>query len=411
MKIASKVAFGVVTCWSSLAWAAEPELVSSTEEIIPSETIVNSTETLVGPYIKTETVIQVGSNPLNQFVMHRLRKHSNHHRASILLLPPLGPDYDFWEFDEDGDFDRSIAAYLAQRNFDVFGYETRFARMSAGQCESGEVDCTVMQGWGLATIVHDVGVIRQMIESIHPGDLPVIGGHSAGAVATQAVLNSAPQDYLAALFWEGSGYSARPDVMALNQQWCQILEGMLAQGIYLDTSGQLLAALAQLTIVAPDSPLPFPLPGFPPGITNREAFVAILTMPPFLAPLPGAVLAAGDPISATLDFSSDFRLASVVSMFVPYAPIALSRDVNCSLAGDRTFTGNLEEFSGPIMVLSSGRGFDGTTLEAAQATSSVEITVNDVPEFGHSDAGGSLDHVNHVEKPIHNWLSTTVGGF
>src|SRR5262245_48727154 len=81
--------------------------------------IVSSTTARNGEFRLTETVVQVGSNPVNRFVMHRVKRHAPVHgrRGVVLLLPPLGPDYQFWEFSEDGDFRHSIAAYLAERGF------------------------------------------------------------------------------------------------------------------------------------------------------------------------------------------------------------------------------------------------------------------------------------------------------
>jgi len=376
--------------------------------------IVSSTTTRNGEFRLTETVVQVGSNPVNRFVMHHVKRHGPAcgQRGAVLLLPPLGPDYQFWEFSEDGDFRRSIAAYLADRGFEVFGYENRFRHIPAGACESGAMDCSVMADWGLGTLVQDATFIRGYMSVVRPGVLPVVGGHSAGSAAAMAVLNANPHDYLGAILWEGSLYSARPDVVALNQVWCSVDESMMSSGVVFDGSGAAFAALAHFDLTDPNSPVPFPVPGLPPGVTNHQAFIGFMPAPPpspTTEPVPGGAFAVGDPIASTLTYADEVRLASSVATFVNYIPIAMARDVNCGLSGRRTFSANLWRFTGPILVIESGRGFDGTVLEGARLTHSSEITVEIQPQFGHSDAWANIDHRRYVERPIRRWLVSLYG--
>src|SRR3712207_4989763 len=115
------------------------------------------TSTVASNLTKTVTTVQVGANPLNRFLMSRVRKaQGSQHRGTLLLLPPLGSGFQNYEIGDGGDYSKSFAGFFARRNFDVWGYSQRVQGLTAGQCESGAVDCSAMAGWGLQTIVDDV---------------------------------------------------------------------------------------------------------------------------------------------------------------------------------------------------------------------------------------------------------------
>ncbi len=378
-------------------------------EVSAAYQIISTNNQQIGSLTKTETIIQDGSSPINQFTLHRLRKNNHPSKGTLLLLPPLGPDYDFYEFDENNDFDKSIAAYFAKKGYDVFGYASRFRNIVAPFCEQNPSTCAEMENWGMQTAVNDISYIRGVIETIHPGELPVIAGHSSGSMYAAATVNAAPEDYRAMLLWEGSIYSARPEVRAINQQWCAIEQAQMSQGIFFDPSSQNFKILGALALNQPNDPSPFPFP--PPGTTNEQALTGFLIAPPpspLTLPVPGYALAAGDLSTLALSFADLERVAKNTLLFVDYAPMALFRDINCSLAGDQTFTDNLQDFDGPVYVIQGGKGFGTTTEEMARLTSSDSVTLNSISAFGHIDHWASPDHAELVDKPVEQWLKHVV---
>jgi pimeloyl-ACP methyl ester carboxylesterase len=136
---------------------------------------------------KTVTTVQVGSNPLNRFLMIRVRKNIPDHalKGTILLLPPLGSGFQNYEVGDNGDYKNSFAGFFAHRNYDIWGYSQRVQGLAAGSCESNAVDCSPMADWGMQTIVDDVAFIRQQIEATHPGEKPVVGGLSLGSIMSK----------------------------------------------------------------------------------------------------------------------------------------------------------------------------------------------------------------------------------
>src|ERR1041384_4139660 len=168
--------------------------------------------------IKTVTTVQVGSNPLNRFLMTRVRKNipNDGLKKTILLLPPLGSGFQNYEVGDDGDYDDSFAGFFAKRDYDVWGYSQRVQGITAGSCESNAIDCSVMADWGIQTMVDDIAFIRQQIEAAHPGEKPVVGGLSLGSIASIATINAHPSDYAGAILIEGTLYDENPQVRNIN---------------------------------------------------------------------------------------------------------------------------------------------------------------------------------------------------
>jgi pimeloyl-ACP methyl ester carboxylesterase len=377
----------------------------------PYQIVHSETSAVTNNLTRTVSTVYAGGNPLNRFLMSRVRKNAPDHafRGAILLLPPLGSGFQNYEVGEDNNYDNSFAGFFANRGFDVWGYSQRVQGITAGACESGGIDCSPMAGWGLQTIVNDVAFIRQQIGLAHPGQKPVVGGLSLGSIASVAVINAAPEDYAGALLIEGTLYDADPQVRAINQGFCDMFDGLLAQGVYYD--GQQLPAfklVAQLATVDPDAPSP--LPGFPPGLTNHQAFVAFLSVPNIspITPRPNYFLAGGDAKKDRLFFANDALLRANIAQFVDYVALRTVRDVNCGLAGDRTFTNNLQNFKGSVYVVAGGHGFGSGMLDTAALMTSASKTINFVEAFGHVDAYFEGSHRQNLDRPILSWLERVV---
>jgi hypothetical protein len=194
-------------------------------------------------------------------------------------------------------------------------------------------------------------------------------------------------------------------VRAINQGFCDIFDGLLAQGVYYD--GQQLPGfklVAQLATASPSDPSP--LPGFPPGFTNHQAFVAFLSTPQIspLSPRPNYFNAAGDAQQDRLFFANDALLRANIAQFVDYAALRTIRDVSCGLAGDRMFTNNLQNFKGAVYVVAGGHGFGSSMIDTAALMTSASKTINFVEEFGHVDAYFEGSHQQDLAKPILAWL-------
>ena len=117
---------------------------AETYQIISSESSV-----VGGDLTKTVTTVQVGSNPLDRFLISRVVKPvpNKSLKGVILLLPPLGSGFQNYEVGENDDYNNSFVAFFARRNFDVWGYSQRVQGLAAGTCESGAADCSAMAGW------------------------------------------------------------------------------------------------------------------------------------------------------------------------------------------------------------------------------------------------------------------------
>jgi pimeloyl-ACP methyl ester carboxylesterase len=380
--------------------------------------ITGTVESRDGSLVRSEFVVQAGPSPLDRFKMIRLAKAGpgSPSRGSILFLPPLGTTFAFYEQrDPDGAFGSSIAEYFALRNFDVYGYSPRYEAIPAGTCEIHVLDCSVMAGWNLASMVDDITFVRSRIAVLHPGSRVVAGGNSLGGILALAVANAHPADYAGIFPWEAMLYSADPQVRTLNQGYCAAEEAQLAAGGVFDgLMGSVFKNVTQFAKTAPGGLNLIPL--FPPDFTSHELFVALLSVPspgPISMPVPNFVQMNGDPAEDRLFYASEPRVfESVLATFNNYIPVAISRDISCSLAGSETrYTNHLSAFVGPVLAIGGGHAF-GPFMEdnlALLGTRPTDRTFLLQPGFGHIDHFMSAHHRDFVERPIFEWALRVFG--
>lgn len=364
--------------------------------------VVDVTEERVGALLVTEETVQAGGDPAARLRVHRIRKEAGPRRGLLLLMPGGGSNFSLYTADEQDKLQQSFAGFFAARGFEVWGYSPRTTGLAAGAC-SGTVDCSGMRDWGMQAVVDDALYIRQRIQALHGDEKPVIGGFSLGAMSTVAVVNASPDAWAGAILWEGMLYSEDPVVLAANGEVCASLEAQIAAGGLYDE--QTYAALRLIYGLATSDPGgPSPLPGFE-GLTNQQAFVLLMTLPQPAPPayVPGYTYIAGS-LEEGLTFASQERIGLFVRPFNNYEPLALIRDYTCALAGERTFTGNLESFTAPVYVLGAGRGFGAWMGDQVDLLGSTDVTRVYNPDFGHGDAYTSPDHKQILEAPLFTWL-------
>jgi pimeloyl-ACP methyl ester carboxylesterase len=370
--------------------------------------IVATQQVRIGGFVRTDWTVQVGANPLNRFGMHRLVKGSGERRsrAALLLLPPLGNGFSFFEVDENGRYDHSLAAFFAARDFEVWGYSPRTSGLIAGVCESGALDCSAMAHWGIQAVVDDADFLRQFMAQGRDEEIPVVvGGYSLGGMTTIATMNAHPGDYAGAMVLEGALYAADPAVVALNAGFCSGLEAQLAAGqIFDDTTLPGIRGIVGLAKTNPNGPTP--LPGFPPGTTNHQVMVFLLAVPQVgpLWPTHDFIRCAGSVPEDRFFFSTDARVIAHSLLFNDYVDNVSIRDVSCSLAGERTFTGNLAAWKAPVYLLAGGRAFLAQQNDLATILGSTDVTRNFIVPFGHADHWFSADHREILEEDILRWL-------
>src|ERR1044072_1373611 len=391
----------------ALFFATQLLLVNIVAQAQPYQIINTQNSVVGGDLTKTVTTVQEGNNSLDRFLMTEVVKPLPNEaiRGVILLMPPLGSGFQNYEVGENGNYNNSFVAFFARRNLAVFGYSQRVHGLTAGSCESGAIDCSPMANWGLQTVVDDATFIRQQIAQKYPGVKLVIGGLSMGSVATHAPLNAHPNDYHGATMIERTLHDTDATVRAVNANFCASFEGLLAAGVYYDgQNGPAFKFVNQLAPVAPNAPATFP--GFPPGIITHQAVILAMSAPPLspVAPRPGYFNAAGNFLEDRLFFANEQLVHDNVAVFEDYTTIRMLRDLNCGLAGETTFTNNLESYTGPVMMFAGAHGFGSAMVDTAQLMSSADVTINFRADYGHVDYVFSTNHLQELEHQIFNWL-------
>jgi pimeloyl-ACP methyl ester carboxylesterase len=402
--------------FQSLAYAAILATTLAAEASAAGPYQVTATvETLIGPLVRTESTVQAGAHPLDRFKMIQLsREGQAGSRGTILLLPPLGTTFAFYEQrDPDGVRGTAISEFFALRGFDVWGYSPRFEGIPAGTCEAGVLDCSIMGTWNLTSMVEDVTFIRSQIESAHPGTQIVTGGASLGGILALAVANAHPEDYDGIVVWEGLLSTPDPAVRALNQAFCAAGEAQLAAGaVYDGVGGNVFQMVTKLSHQTPGGLTPIPL--FPPTLTNHQVLVALLsttTPGPITGPVPNYIQMNGSVAEDRLFFADEQRVyENVAGRFVSYAPTVVARDVSCALAGsDTTHVSNLGNYRGSVLAIGGGRGFGPYMDDQLAQIGSADETLIVTPHFGHIDHFMTARHRWYVERPILRWMEEVFG--
>ncbi|HEY8187459.1 MAG TPA: hypothetical protein VIF64_15415 [Pyrinomonadaceae bacterium] len=348
---------------------------------------------VTSPLRKIDTVIQVGSDARNRFTMHRVYKMGQHarrdHRGSIILLPPLLGNFGTYMLNENGDVTQSLAAKLALANYTVYGYSPRTTGLPPNPCSTGAFDCSVMRDWSWSqAVLPDIDYIRRSVARDYPHEKPAIGGLSRGGMLGVAAVNAHPTAYSGLLLWDAILYSADPTVVAFNTVTCAGHTANLAAGNYFNEF--LPALVKRVTPISEAASIQFfgnPAPG--------------LGTPTFIQLVPNNTRTA-------YEFASYARLLDFVAGLNNVEAVAGLRDSSCSFAGDRTFTSNLENFTGPIFAIKQGRGFGTYMGDTINLTRSRNVRVQDNPAFGHLDAYMTPNHATYIEGPILDWLDSDV---
>jgi pimeloyl-ACP methyl ester carboxylesterase len=355
--------------------------------------------------------VQFGADPVNRFQMVRLSNGLPGwaSRGTVFLIPPISAGFENYEVGEGGDYGKSFAAFFAKRDYDVWGVTQRTQGLVAGTCESGAVDCSAMAGWGIQTLLDDATYVRGRIEDVHPGEKPAVGGVSLGSIGAVALIDEHPDQYAGAILQEGTLYDTDPSEQAIAQGYCTFYEGQLAAGVYYDdaTLGAL-KTFAALATTDPSSPTT--APGFPPGFTNHQAFVAVMSTPSTgpIPPRPNYYFMQGDPVADVFYTANDALARANIAEFIDYLALRTVRDLDCGMAGERTFTGHLARFHGKVFVNAGGHGFGQTMLDTLTLLPHAEATVNFVEPFGHMDHYFAVEHRKLTERPILRWLEEEV---
>ena len=328
-------------------------------------TVLSISEQHAGGLRRVQYVVQNGDHPLNRFGVERIvldLPSANLFTTPIILAPSLGASakgYTLGNAPDGADFSRSIAANLARGALDLYLYSPRETFLAPGQC-AHQADCAIAATWGLGSTLADLAFVRGLVADNHPQKKPVIGGYSLGGMVSLAAVNALPNAYAGLLLADSTLWITDPALRTGYQSICDELNAVMAAGQVLDDQlNPLTQLIVQLAITAPNDPSP--LPFFPPGTTNRQAYIGF-----FSAPQPGPpqsifptgfVLVAGSVSENRFFFASENRINSQVLHFNFYTANGTIRDVVCSFAGDPSFVSHLASYTGPLLSFQLGRGF------------------------------------------------------
>ena len=361
--------------------------------------IVSVDADVIDGYLVTDMVIQEGTNSVNRFTLHWVKKIGTPTQASFLALPPLAATFETYTFEENGDLGGSFAGILAAEGIEVWGYTPREANLVAGQCETMAVDCSVVGQWGLDSTVNDAMFVAAFAKLLHPFKPLVPGGLSYGSAMAIAMADRHPNLFAGLALWEVAMWSEDEDILATNSAFCADLDAALGLGVVYDATVQQQKGLAALAAGDP---------------MFHQILVSLLDSSPpspVTSAVPNFSLVRGDVLGNEFIYGTDARvIGNILGTFMDYTSVRKLRDLNCSLGGEDDFVSNLGEYDNPVLLLESGRGFGpwmGDQVDL-MGTAPGDVTVYFEDDYGHVDLYMDPNHADLVENRIIDWIETEV---
>jgi pimeloyl-ACP methyl ester carboxylesterase len=361
---------------------------------------------------RTRFEIAVGDDALNHFDVVRVHRRGLRSATDepVILISPFGFESEYWELSSVGYAD-SFAARVASAGYDVWLVDNRTAQIAPGSCESGAVDCSAMEDWGIDTGMEDALFTNQLVRFFHPLQRPVIGGYSGGSSAAIAAVNRRPQLFAGLFMWEGTLYTADPAIRARNLAFCEDDIAALESGMIVDPAVQGFKVIFNLATSAPSAPSP--IPGFPPGTTNLQALIFAFAAPNPANPLnftEGFIRNVGDPFAGTFTYAQLDRVLLLAPLIGNYAAVRFLRDTHCSIGGfEDPYTDNLDKFRGDVLVYAEGLGFGQMMVDTANLMTRARVTIDQNPAYGESDRYFHTNWVGESVRPLLRWLRDVRG--
>jgi pimeloyl-ACP methyl ester carboxylesterase len=348
---------------------------------------VSVDHTVKPPLQKVDAVVQVGTNPVNQFTMHHVYHRHGLVKGSVILVPSLVNNFNEYMIGEEHGTREALAVSLAHAHYDVYGYSPRTSHLGPHACTAGGVDCSVMKDWNIGTYVRDVEFIRTYAMSA--GYKPVVGGLSLGAFVGIAAVNGNPSGYSGLLMWEGAMYSTDPTVIELSSQNCSNLNAAISTGIYYEEN------------------LPLTLKDL--AKEGESATISFFGVPqPTVSGTPNWIQLVPDASATHYEVAWFPRVLDFIAAFNNVESLPVISGISCSLAGDRTYTADLGKFRAPILAIEAGQGFGPYMQQTIDLTSSNNVRIEADQAFGHLDGYLTLDYETYTVNRILKWLKADV---
>ncbi|NOK34788.1 hypothetical protein D7W79_27265 [Corallococcus exercitus] len=334
---------------------------------------------------------------------------------------------------------RSLAAYLASQDVDVWGLDLRWVGVP-----EAETDFQYMKDWNIQSHVKDLGTGLALADVVRRlsgnggNDRMFLMGWSRGATIGYAYLDAESQRPRALRRVDGfvpmdMAVRFGPDAAQQRQWACERYEALQAARDEGRTEGGLLGPapgtpvrlIGQLATQAPNSPSPLAATGLtaPARPTNRKfAVIAAGQTGALLAPLqpltPGYHLAGSVPDAAGLPdrtaFTPEPTLFDYLQLAVPYQSLNEVVETEKQLCGlDVPFDDHLQDVKVPVLYVGAAGGVGRYGEYSTRLLGSTDVTHLIVRsrleseralDFGHADLFLARDARVRVWQPILHWV-------
>jgi hypothetical protein len=194
------------------------------------------------------------------------------------------------------------------------------------------------------------------------------------------------------------------------------LEGMLAEGVYADDTGDFLGWMVDLARTDPEGVSPV----FGEPFTNMQAILTFGTQTYAISPIPehysifaGTVDAEGMPTGC--QYVETDLLLDFFGNWSPYEPVRMEMETEWAVCGDPAhpvpFDDHLDDITVPVFYVGANGGFGDEgfytlSLLGSSDKTTLEVSVNGDPftDFAHADLFNAYNAPELVWEPILEWV-------
>ena len=349
---------------------------------------------------------QDGTNELNQFRIKRVRNFRSFRRHQpFLFVSPFNVTLEKYSLTTTGQYRHSIEAQLALAGFDVWIVEDRVYTAPETDCQQ-RYDCSVMADWGFNLRTKDIEFTRSQMALTTGVTNPVIGGITGGGVAALAAVNAHPEKYRA-VFSTGGFYSEEPTIQTFNQQSCDLFRKAIANGDYYRDSLSGFDTLINLAKNDPDAPSPSN-----PSLSNYQFVVDLLTSAGalgFLAYTPDYRFAAPNETKTDYKYMNAALFFEDTTNFGTLVSHNHFTDFYCSIAGERTYMSQLDQFTGNVLLMGGGQAMAPLQVDSKALFPQARVRIIIDPSNGGEADNYLVDfdwRQEVLDQPLLQWLAS-----
>lgn len=384
-------------------------------------------ESIGGGIAHYSATIRVGQGAREVIGLHRVVKETspwvpkkNLSKSVLLVHGDSGNFKSMFLVGPAGTALSAVSGYLASSNIDVWGMDTRWAKVPAGTTNT-----SFMQDWDMEDDARDARIAMAVTRAVRGltgsgiGKIKYLGWSRGGQIG---YVVAQQESQISNALRSANGFVIvdvpfKTDDATFQATICATLppmEARIANGEYAEAGSQAIIAAGQLATADPNGTSPIV-----PGLTNIQVILlfggATYNFQPYLPwyHMVGANIHPEFGIPVSLRFTDLGVFTSVTTQIAPFESLGTMLQGNRAICQDTPLDDHLDDITAPLFYIGANGGFGDlglytTTLVGSSDvdTVTIELTGDKFTDFGHDDVFRATNAPTLVFAPLLSWLQS-----